>query len=259
MNIIKYKEGKNPVWVFENFISKEESAGIIKMFNNLLESGDFEWHPISFYESYAYNMPHQLTDDKQKIEKWYKDAGLPNNFFENLESKFKSATEQMIGKPAYKISFHSQKWIPGAYAGFHSDNSYDGKPSAFERSRYAGFLYLNDEFEGGALNFKNFDLTIQPKTGMFAIFDGGHENMHEVTTVLKSDRYTVGSFWDDRPEDAYDQETKDRWAEEIRETREKQKVEQEEWKDIRESGKRRTPDGREYDADLASIGDISGN
>ena len=48
---------------------------------------------------------------------------------------------------------------------------------AFTRSRYAGFLYLNDDFEGGELVFKGEDgndgLTIKPKTGMFAIFHGG--------------------------------------------------------------------------------------
>lgn len=259
MNLIKYKENPNPVWVYENFISEEECAGIIKMFNNLIKTGDFEWHPISFYESYAYNMPHQLTDDKEKLSRWYSEAGLPNNFFEDLEEKFKWAASEIIGGEAYKISFHSQKWIPGAYAGFHSDNSYDGEPSAFERSRYAGFLYLNDDFGGGELNFKNFDLTIKPKTGMYAIFDGGHENMHEVKIVTKSDRYTVGSFWDDRPEEAYDESKKEKWKSEIADTREKQKIEQKEWEEIRVQGKRRTPTGQEYDAILAEIGEIDGN
>lgn len=259
MNLIKVRDNEHPVYLYEEFLTKEECAGIIKMFNNLIASGDFEWHPISFYESYAYNMPNQLTDDKNKLSQWYADAGLPDNFLDDLEEKFKNAAREIIGGEAYKISFHSQKWIPGAYAAFHSDNSYDGEPSAFERSRYAGFLYLNDEFDGGELNFKNFDLSVKPKTGMFAIFDGGHENTHEVTPVFKSDRYTVGSFWDDRPEEDYPQETRDRWAEEIDDTRKKQKVEQEEWKEIRDSGKRRTPDGREYDAVLAESGEVDGN
>lgn len=257
MKLIKYREGDHPVWVYEDFITPEECAGIIKMFNNLIESGDFSWHPISFYESYAYNMPHQLTNNPKVLEKWYEEAGLPNNFFEDLEKKFKWGAEQIIGGPAYKISFHSQKWIPGAFAGFHSDNSYDGVPSAFERSRYAGFLYLNDDFGGGELNFKNFDLSIKPKTGMYAIFDGGHENMHEVTIVTKNDRYTVGSFWDDRPEEAYDVDKKSTWEEEIKETRAKQAVEQKEWEEIRNKGKRITPAWEEYDAKLAETGEIN--
>ena len=37
------------------------------------------------------------------------------------------------------------------------------------------------------------------------------------------------------------------------------KITSQEWKEIRDSGKRRTPDGREYDAELAESGEIDGN
>jgi hypothetical protein len=253
MDIVKYKDD---VWAFKNFITDEECDGVIKMFNQLEASGDFVWNPISFYESYAYNMPHQLFPDEKVMAQKYADAGLPDKFFDDLEDKFKKAAEMMIGGPAFKISFHSQKWIPGAYARFHSDNSYDGKASAFERSRYAGFLYLNDEFEGGLLNFENHPITIKPEKGMFAFFDGGHSNTHEVTPIFKADRYTVGSFWDDRDESDYPQDKLDAWAEEIKETREKQKIEQDEWEKIREDGLRLTQDGQVYPAEKAKEGTV---
>lgn len=48
MKLIKARDNEHPVYLYEDFLTKEESAGIIKMFNNLIESGDFEWHPISF-------------------------------------------------------------------------------------------------------------------------------------------------------------------------------------------------------------------
>lgn len=255
MKLVKFKDN---IWAYEDLITKEECEGVIRMFNNLEASGDFEWSPISFYESYAYNMPNQLTDDINKLNQWYDEAGLPHGFFDDLEAKFKQCAEELIGGPAYKISFHSQKWIPGAFGAMHSDNSYDGKPSAFERSRYAGFLYLNDDFEGGELSFKNYPISIKPKQGMYAIFDGGHDNMHEVKIVQKNNRFTVGSFWDDRPEDAYSQETKDRWAAEMVETREKQAVQKEDWSKIREDGLRITPDGKVYDAELAERGEFNG-
>ena len=80
--------------------------------------------------------------------------------------------------------------------------------------------------------------------------------MHEVTVVTKNDRYTVGSFWDDRPEEAYDVDKKSSWEDEIKETRAKQAVEQKEWEEIRNKGKRITPDWKEYDAELAETGEI---
>jgi hypothetical protein len=147
-----------------------------------------------------------------------------------------------------QISFHSQRWAPGAFANMHSDNtSNDGVSGAFTRSRYATFLYLNDDFEDGVLNFKH-GLTIVPKTGTLVTFAGGFENMHEVTTVKKAIRYTIGSFWDDREESDYPQEIRDAWAAELAEVRAYQKIEAVEWEEIRNKGLRITNAGDTYPA-----------
>lgn len=235
--------------LYENFITEDECSSIINLLEYKVKKEEFEWNPISFYESYSCRYPNVGDPDLLKFN-------LSENFFENLENKFKNAAEDLIGSKAYKISFHTQKWIPGAYAGFHSDNSYDGKPSAFERSRYAGFLYLNDDFDGGILNFKNSTISVDPKPGRFVIFNGGGHNMHEVTVVKKNNRYTVGSFWDDRPEEAYSEETRTEWEKEILKTREQQKIEQLEWEDIRKKGLRLSPEGKIYPEHEAKNGSI---
>jgi hypothetical protein len=108
-------------------------------------------------------------------------------------------------------------------------------------------LYLNDDFEDGVLNFKH-GLTIVPKTGTLVTFAGGFHNMHEVTIVKKEIRYTLGSFWDDREEEDYPQETRDAWATELAEVRAHQKVEAVEWEDYRTKGLRITPSGEVYPA-----------
>ena len=81
-----------------------------------------------------------------------------------------------------------------------------------------------------------------------ATFAGGFENTHEVTTVKKAIRYTLGSFWDDREESDYPQEVRDKWAEELAEVRAYQKVEATEWEDIRNQGLRITASGEKYPA-----------
>ena len=78
---------------------------------------------------------------------------------------------------------------------------------------------------------------------MLAAFHGGHENLHEVKVVKKSNRYTIGSFFDDREEEDYDQDTRDAWAKELAEVRAMQKDQAVEWSSIREEGKRLTPTG----------------
>jgi hypothetical protein len=146
-----------------------------------------------------------------------------------------------------KIGYHTQKWEPGAYARIHSDNTDEhGKSGAFTRSRYAGFLYLNDNFQGGLLKFPNQNIEIKPQVGMLAVFDGGFNNMHEVTLITKGVRYTIGSFWDDREEDAYPQELRDAWAEEMKKIRDAQKVEKEEWQEIIKEGYKLDMNGNKY-------------
>ena len=235
---------KSDIVIYENFLTPEECKAVIDVLAIKMEKEQLKWMPISFYESYSSGTPD--VDDPDTIA-----AGLPGDFFQVLRQRVIDATADMAGKdPAQmsQISWHSQRWAPGAFANMHSDNtSNDGVSGAFTRSRYATFLYLNDDFEDGVLNFKH-GLTIVPKTGTLVTFAGGFENMHEVTTVKKAIRYTLGSFWDDREESDYPQETRDAWAAELAEVRAYQKVEAVEWEEIRNKGLRVTSQGDTYPA-----------
>jgi len=81
---------------------------------------------------------------------------------------------------------------------------------------------------------------------MLAAFDGGFNNMHEVTLIKSGVRYTIGSFWDDREEDAYPQEVRDAWAEEMKKIRESQELEKKEWQDLLKDGYKLDLDGNPY-------------
>jgi Rps23 Pro-64 3,4-dihydroxylase Tpa1-like proline 4-hydroxylase len=224
----------------EDFITKDEAKKTIDLLNKLNEIRPDFWKPISFYESYSSGYP----EDNDPI---LSEFGLPNNWFSDLYQRFRDVVAEVANVPESKlskISFHSQKWEPGAFAPLHSDNSSnEGVMGAFTRSRYAAFLYLNDDFEGGELSFPEHNLEFIPKTGMIAAFHGGHKNMHEVKVVKKSNRYTIGSFFDDREESDYDQETRDAWAKELADVRAMQAEQAVEWSGIREEGKRLTPSG----------------
>jgi hypothetical protein len=241
MIVIKHKDD---ITQYDNFLSPDECKSIIDVLAIKMEKDQMRWMPISFYESYSSGTPE--LNDPDTIA-----CGLPGDFFQVLKQRVIEATAEMAKKdPAQmsQISWHSQRWAPGAFANMHSDNtSNDGVSGAFTRSRYATFLYLNDDFEDGILNFKH-GLTIVPKTGTLVTFAGGFENMHEVTTVKKSIRYTLGSFWDDREESDYPQEVRDAWAEELKVVRAMQADEAVEWEDYRNKGVRITPQGQQYPA-----------
>lgn len=192
-------ELKDKCYIIDNFLSKEECDSIINYVEWLSNNNILEWNQISFYDSYAMGF-------------WERDPNLPmfslpeNYFHSVLKLKIKDACEKALGREVGEVSYHAQKWLDGAYASFHSDNSdEEGNPTEFERSKYAAFIYLNENFSGGFLNFKHHDVHIEPKIGRIAIFDGGHTNEHEVTKVHGGTRFTIGSFWDNA-ESSYTEE-----------------------------------------------------
>jgi hypothetical protein len=245
MNLENKKRITKDIVVYEDFITEEDCKKMIQALDAQAESGKLSWMPISFYESYSSVLP---QDNDQEIL----DADLSPTMFSDIENKMPEAiasVHDLDPKIISKIGYHTQKWEPGAYARKHSDNTDEnGKSGAFTRSRYAGFLYLNDDFEGGLLRFPDQDIEIKPKTGMLAVFDGGFNNMHEVTLITKGVRYTIGSFWDDREESDYPQEVRDAWAAEMKETRAKQEIERAEWQELLKQGWKLDADGNKYKA-----------
>jgi hypothetical protein len=243
MNLNNKKRITKDIVIYENFLDAETSAKIVKVLDKHAESGSISWMPISFYESYSSVLP--LDNDEEVVA-----LGLSPTIFSDIEKAMPEAiasVHDLDPKIISKIGYHTQKWEPGAYARVHSDNTDEhGNSGAFTRSRYAGFLYLNDEFEGGLLRFPDQDIEIQPQIGMLAVFDGGFNNMHEVSLIESGVRYTIGSFWDDREESDYPQELRDAWAAEMKETRAKQEIERAEWQELLKQGWKLDKDGNKY-------------
>jgi len=243
VNLDNKKRITKDIIVYENFLDKETSAKIVKVLDKHAESGSISWMPISFYESYSSVLP--LDNDEEVVA-----LGLNPTIFSDIEKTISTAVatvHDLDPSTIVKIGYHTQKWEPGAYARKHSDNTDEhGNSGAFTRSRYAAFLYLNRDFEGGVLQFPDQDISIVPQTGMLAVFDGGFNNMHEVSIITSGVRYTIGSFWDDREEDAYPQEVRDAWAKEMKETRANQEIERAEWQNLLKEGYKIDKDGNKY-------------
>lgn len=243
MNLNNKNRLTKDIVLYENFIDADTAAKLVKVLDKHAALGTIEWMPISFYESYSSVLP--PDNDEHVIAE-----GLPSNIFSQMKKGIIEAVasvHDLDPKIISQIGYHTQKWEPGAYARIHSDNTDEhGNSGAFTRSRYAAFLYLNDDFEGGLLQFPDQGINIKPKVGMLAAFDGGFNNMHEVTLITSGVRYTIGSFWDDREEDAYPQELRDAWAAEMKATREKQEVERAEWQKLLKDGYKIDQSGQIY-------------
>jgi len=86
-----------------------------------------------------------------------------------------------------------QRYITGAEMGEHWDND-----PAFDHGiydlRYGMIIYLNDDFDGGALEYTKLGIRIKPKKNMFVIHPGLEKYSHKVNKVTSGTRYTMSSF-----------------------------------------------------------------
>jgi hypothetical protein len=226
-SFIYYKDEPNTKTIFDiprnkivevpDFVSKEEAQSMIRYFESLNKN----WGDIAFFGSSGMGV---ATNDSSLVN-----FNLPPTFFGDIRDKYKEAVETIFGRRVRPNTSHAQKWDVGGFAAAHSDNSdNDGKPNAFEINKFVGILYLNDDYEGGELFFPDHNISFKPQACSYIVFPGGIENLHGVTEVTAGVRYTMVSFWDFE-EIVYDEETKNRWAEEEKQVRLEQAKQKEEW------------------------------
>jgi hypothetical protein len=222
---------KEDIVFYNNFLTQEECETLVRVF----EDEEQPWSMSAFFESYGMS----IMPEDPILERY----GLPRDYFGKLADRLHKVVEDAHERPVKSVSSHAQKWQIGAFAPFHSDNTdMDGNPSAWEKSKLVCLLYINDDYEGGELDFRDHDISIKPVAGQLITFPGGFNNIHQVLPVRGSTRHTIGAFWD-YAESVYSEERMKQWEDEIQKVREEQKVMQDEWKEMVAKGVHPTDPG----------------
>lgn len=78
------------------------------------------------------------------------------------------------------------KYLPNKYMGPHTDIG--------PRSHISAVLYLNDNFEGGELDFPNQNVCIKPKAGSMIVFPSVEPYVHNPQPATDT-KYIVPAFW----------------------------------------------------------------
>jgi hypothetical protein len=71
---------------------------------------------------------------------------------------------------------------------------YDGQDGD-SNLKYSFVTYLNDDYEGGEINFPNQNLTIKPKAGSLVMFPSQKPYIHESKPVLSGVKYMYTTHW----------------------------------------------------------------
>lgn len=215
---------KEDVVFYDNFLTEDECKTLVKV----LEDPEQPWSMSAFFESYGMS----IMPEDPILERY----GLSRDYFGKLADRLHKVVEDAHQRPVKSVSSHAQKWQEGAFAPFHSDNTdMEGNWSAWERSKLVCLLYLNEDYEGGELDFRDHDICIKPVAGQLITFPGGFNNIHQVLPVKNGTRHTIGAFWD-YAESEYSEERMKEWEDEIQKVRDEQKVQQDEWKEMLATG-----------------------
>lgn len=139
----------------------------------------------------------QNTNDYRKT-KW---LNLPENIHSHLYNSISQIHEKYLN-PIYNSTIKTVeppqflRYDIGDHYDKHNDSeSYvNGKLKRVVERDISILLYLNDDYEGGELEFTQLQLTIKPKKGMLIAFPSYEEFEHKVHPITKGTRYNIVSW-----------------------------------------------------------------
>jgi len=90
------------------------------------------------------------------------------------------------------------KYGQGGRYDLHADSEVQDRDTGqwrrVQERDFSLLIYLNDAFTGGAIEFPDIGLTVQPRTGMLVAFPSDHRYRHAALPVASGTRYVIVSW-----------------------------------------------------------------
>ena len=133
-------------------------------------------------------MPENLAEENKNTPLGKKMLYIKNSF----EMAFRMCLDtylksQRLDSNLYDLRMSQipiRQWV-GPGMGPHCDG-YDGDTDL----AFSMIVYLNDEYEGGTIDFPNHNISLKPAAGSLVIFPSQEPYLHQVKDVLSGERYT---------------------------------------------------------------------
>jgi predicted 2-oxoglutarate/Fe(II)-dependent dioxygenase YbiX len=98
-----------------------------------------------------------------------------------------------INENLYHESYQALKYRPGEFYKAHYDGGTESGRSI------SAIVYLNDDYEGGEIEFTNFKIKLKPEKGMLILFPSNYAYTHIAHPVTKGTKYSLVTWIHDRP------------------------------------------------------------
>lgn len=131
------------------------------------------------------NLEARITETAERGDKF--SQRLHNEIADMIDC---STVSYMYRHKIYGVPYHHEYYHILKYSqGQKFDAHVDGMPGG---ARFlSAICYLNNDFEGGELEFPNFDLTIKPKAGSLILFPSYFPFVHTAHPVTKGTKYSI--------------------------------------------------------------------
>lgn len=157
----------NNIRITENVLSKKEHKQLLDYVANL-DSWETQPWGVKFFVSKG--MPTEIVDSLEKV---FRNAYQKCTDFYNVDLRvFERGAVPLI------------KFEKGYKMNEHADTAGD----------FAVIYYINDDYEGGEINFMDHNLKIKPKANSFITFPSNADYWHEVLENTIKERYS-STLW----------------------------------------------------------------
>jgi hypothetical protein len=192
------KNINDKIYIIENYISKSTSKFITDAFDQQL------------YDSPSYQIkggPSLKPDDGytfqcgKPIEQYTGDSNhdIAIDILTMVCTSMTKTISDFSNKQMDIKTMFYGAMLPGSKNELHSDNymeiNNEGSLRQNSQDDWSGLLYLNNQYEGGLLEFPEENFSIKPKTGTFIFFQGNHDLPHRVSEVTDGLRNVIVSFF----------------------------------------------------------------
>lgn len=194
------------VVVYKNAIPKEWN--LIERYEASLnrEGSPFKWHGAEVGYGDRIESHRNCQDFKYKFE----ELGEMNEYSQDLGDMHKLISNSIwdcladYGRTynvnvSYMEAINVVKYGPGEYFNHHSD---DGEAY---RCTVSTVAYINDDYEGGELDFLFFDLKWKPEAGDMIVFPSSYIYSHASLPVRNGIKYSLVTMTDRNEFAHYDQ------------------------------------------------------
>lgn len=124
-------------------------------------------------------------------EKYNSSSDLIKNIYDTIKNAISSASVHYSKLTGRELGIQEprtiSKYNSGSFMGPHTDSG--------PRAYISGVLYLNDDHEGGELEFPNHNIKVKPSAGSMIIFPSVDPYTHDPKIVLSGEKYMVPVFW----------------------------------------------------------------